>query len=101
MKTTIEIEKEFDEKFVQLRGLVFGKFYENGEMNEKLKSHISSLRKNDIESLIKEVQNWLTQWRRDFANRPLEDRKDAFAECYIIEIALSSHLSEELKNLIK
>jgi len=100
MKTKIEIEKEFNARFNVLEnGNADGSFtLEVGDKiessNERALSYISSLRKNDIESVIKEIRNWLTQWRRDFANRQLEDRKDAFAECYDIEIALSSHLSE-------
>ena len=83
MKTKEQIEEEFDEKFVQLRGLVFGKFYENGEMNEKLKSHTSSLRKNDIES----VREWVEKL----------DIDEIFAEQ--VKEKIVSHLSEELKNL--
>jgi len=98
MKTKEEIKLEIDDIFEDMNSYTGEKVKED-ELFDRVISHISLLRKNDIESMIKEVQNWLTQWRRDFANRPLEDRKDAFAECYIIEIALSSHLSEELKKI--
>ena len=41
-----------------------------------------------------EIIEFLRQWRIAFANRPIKDRKDAFAEVYEIEKELAKPLNK-------
>jgi len=80
MKTKIEIEKEFDERF---RHELWQDLVKTGASMKEIKSHISSLRKNDIGS----VRGWVEKL----------DIDEIFAEQ--VKEKIVSHLSEELKNL--
>ena len=98
MKTKIEIENEFTKKFTENDedGL---HFYECGDVAGVL-SHISSIRKNDIESVVKEILEIIREDRQEWVTYTDETmKKGAIPALDTVTKRIWHILSEELKNL--
>lgn len=104
MKTKQEIEEEFDKKYG--KPLILPAMVQmNGDGDtllvsvSSLKSHISSLRQNDLES----VREW-AKWKKRqdiFLNSMGRQEMSKTNRGYNTAISdLLSHLTEELKNII-
>jgi hypothetical protein len=77
MKTKEKVEKEFDDKFpyriYRVAGEPKTEFIESKNKPEQIKSHISKIRKDDIDGLVKIVKEVMGEHTQNCGDSPLRE----------------------------